>query len=36
MNISRDELIDKKYGDGYRLVYFDNDNYFIGAYCKTI
>ena len=36
MNISRDELIDKKYGDGYRLVYFDNDNYFIGVYCKTI
>ena len=36
MNIFREELIDKKYGDGYRLVYFDNDNYFIGAYCKTI
>lgn len=36
MNISRYELIDEKYGDGYRLVYFDNDKYFIGAYCKTI
>lgn len=36
MNISRDELVDEKYGDGYRLVYFDNDKYFIGAYCKTI
>ena len=27
----------KKYGKGYRIVYFDNNNkYSIGAYCKTI
>ena len=28
---------DKKYGEGYRIVYFENNNkYSIGAYCKTI
>ncbi len=27
----------KKYGGGYRIVYFENNNkYSIGAYCKTI
>ncbi|MBQ7140437.1 MAG: hypothetical protein IJO32_02915 [Bacilli bacterium] len=41
MSILPKELIDagdgKIYDDGYRLVYFKNDNtYSIGAYCKTI
>jgi hypothetical protein len=41
MNILSEKLIDagdgRKYGEGYRIVYFENDNkYFIGAYAKTI
>ena len=41
MNISPEELVDagngKKYGKGYRIVYFENDDkYSMGAYCKTI
>ena len=26
----------KKYENGYRIVYFHNDHYFIGEFCKTI
>lgn len=26
----------KKYENGYRIVYFYNDHYFIGEFCKTI
>lgn len=41
MDISPEKLIDagngKKYGEGYRIVYFENNNkYSIGAYCKTL
>ncbi len=41
MNILTKELADigngKKYVEGYRIVYFENNNkYSIGAYCKTI
>ena len=41
MNISHEKLIDagngRKYGEGYRIVYFENnDKYSVGAYCKTI
>lgn len=41
MNILTEELADagngKKYVEGYRIVYFENNNkYSIGAYCKTI
>lgn len=40
MEILTNELIDNgnggKYEDGYRLVYFNEDSYTIGAYCKTI
>lgn len=28
--------IDKKYESGYRIVYFYDDHYSIGEYCKTI
>ena len=40
MNISKEELTknnDKKYPEGYRIVYFyDDGHYYIGEYCKTI
>ena len=41
MNVLLEKLVDaengKKYGEGYRIVYFyDDNNYEIGAYCKTI
>ncbi len=41
MNILTEKLADagngKKYVEGYRIVYFENNNkYSIGAYCKTI
>lgn len=41
MNVLPEELVDaengKKYDEGYRIVYFyDDNNYEIGAYCKTI
>ena len=40
MNISPIELKEKKsgknYEEGYRIVYFYNDKYSIGEYCKTI
>lgn len=41
VNISHDQLIDagngKKYNNGYRIVYFENNGKCsIGAYCKTI
>ena len=26
----------EEYSDGYRIVYFYDDNYLIGEYCKTI
>lgn len=26
----------EKYPDGYRLVYFYDDSYFVGEYCKTV
>lgn len=40
MNIKREELKTNKpgveYPDGYRIVYFYDDHYSIGEYCKTI
>ena len=41
MDILPEKLTDarnsKKYGEGYRIVYFENNHkYSIGAYCKTI
>ena len=41
MNVLLEKLVDaengKKYDEGYRIVYFyDDNNYEIGAYCKTI
>ncbi len=41
MDILPEKLTDagngKKYSEGYRIVYFENNNkYSIGAYCKTI
>ena len=40
MAISEKELLDAgnniKYDTGYRLVYFKDNKYSIGAYCKTI
>ncbi len=40
MNIKSDELkrIDDNtsYDNGYRVVYFDDNNYYLGAYCKSI
>ena len=40
MNISPIELKENKsgknYEEGYRIVYFYNDKYSIGEYCKTI
>lgn len=41
MNVLPEELVDaengKKNDEGYRIVYFyDDNNYEVGAYCKTI
>lgn len=40
MNLNLKELRQNKIGvdyeDGYRIVYFYNDNYEIGEYCKSI
>lgn len=40
MNVSLDELKynenKEEYPDGYRIVYFYNDHYSVGEYCKTI
>lgn len=40
MIINYDELkkFDEKttYNEGYRIVYFDDNNYYLGPYCKSI
>lgn len=39
MKISVEELKHintKEYSDGYRIVYFYEDKYYVGEYCKTI
>ena len=40
MNINFEELKfnkeNERYEDGYRIVYFYDDKYSIGEYCKTI
>lgn len=41
MDVLLEKLVDaengKKYDEGYRIVYFyDDNNYEVGAYCKTI
>lgn len=37
MKISSEELIDKDFKDGYRLIYFYGDDvYHVGEFCKTI
>lgn len=36
MNVNDEYEKDKKYDNGYRIVYFYDDHYFVGEYCKTI